>query len=164
MKIVFLDFDGVLNSYEFHRSDRKLVPEGKRSYFDPVAVARLNEILDRSGAKIVCSTSWRRANSQDGLQKLLSSVGCTGTVIDTTPIHYGGPRGKEIQAWLRRNPGHRNFVILDDWDEMQCLPGQHILTQEAVGLQDRDIERALTIMEETYEGDFGEEAPARAQV
>ena len=47
MKIIFLDIDGVLNTY--NSMDR----------FCPKAVSCLNEFVQESGAKVVISSSWR---------------------------------------------------------------------------------------------------------
>ena len=52
-KIVFLDFDGVLNS---EQSVREL---GTRYRFAPNNVAALNEVLRQTDAFLVISSSWR---------------------------------------------------------------------------------------------------------
>ena len=58
MKIIFLDFDGVLNppndvirgtSYDFTETK-----------FGPKAVINLNKILSETGAYIVVSSTWRK--------------------------------------------------------------------------------------------------------
>lgn len=46
-KLIFLDIDGVLDTY------------ASRYQLDPVLMARLGTLLERSGAKIVVSSSWR---------------------------------------------------------------------------------------------------------
>ena len=56
MKVIFLDIDGVLNSEEYYESfpDGEFIPP-----IDPVCVERLKRIVDRTGAKLILSSSWR---------------------------------------------------------------------------------------------------------
>lgn len=61
-KIIFLDFDGVLNT-EYHQ--RQLQFEGKiwqdrhGASFDPEAVKQLQAIVDKTHADIVIESSWK---------------------------------------------------------------------------------------------------------
>ena len=56
MKIVFLDFDGVLNSVIYDRERDK----STNTNIDESRVCLLKQIIDETNAKIVLSTSWRR--------------------------------------------------------------------------------------------------------
>ncbi len=150
MKVVFLDFDGVLNNYGFlkqqpHRMDR----------LDPAAVARLNAILERSGAKVVISSSWRIHHSLDELRQRLCEVGFAGEVIGRTPDisweEYGDPfrgRAEEIQSWLEQ---HRepleSYVVLDDI-YLEDLAHVLVKTEFMAGLGDEHVEAALAILGE----------------
>ena len=61
-KILFLDFDGVLNTERHHEHcyENGIVPVDKYGYaFDPEAVANLKRIIDETGADIVVSSSWK---------------------------------------------------------------------------------------------------------
>ena len=57
MKIIFLDFDGVLNSHIFMMKERlrDSLKSGGVAGIDPEAVARLNAICVRTGAVAVVS-------------------------------------------------------------------------------------------------------------
>ena len=59
-KIIFLDIDGVLNTkWWYTQMDRK-TPKDKYGYaFDPKAVANLKRIVEKAGADIVISSSWK---------------------------------------------------------------------------------------------------------
>ena len=142
MKVVFLDFDGVINTHE--------------GAWDSAAIARLNRITDATGAVIVVSSSWREAfpdpedasrceapmatRTTDGapatlrcqacrgcqeetlaiLRDFLAGSGVTAKVIGLTPVLDGEPRGREIQAWLDENrKSVEGYVILDDTDDCQ---------------------------------------------
>lgn len=61
-KIIFLDFDGVLNT-EYYQG--LLQFQGKQwhdehgAFFDPKAVRQLKRIIDATGADIVVESSWK---------------------------------------------------------------------------------------------------------
>ena len=80
MKIIFVDFDGVLNSLESHcagfRDNRGLAT------LCPEHVARLNTIIDATGAVCVISSTWRRMHTQGQNIRFLVAAGFTGEVID----------------------------------------------------------------------------------
>jgi hypothetical protein len=85
MKVVFLDFDGVLNSYRFMLEDRLQHKTGVVG-LDPKAVAHVNYICGKTDAVIVVSSSWRYGNTLSELKDILRAVGCTAIVRDTTPL------------------------------------------------------------------------------
>jgi len=55
MKVIFLDFDGVLNSVKY---DRKR-DWNKLTFIDESRLPLLKQIVDSTGAVIVLSTTWR---------------------------------------------------------------------------------------------------------
>ena len=55
-KIIFADVDGVLNTWT---SQRRLECCHEFSFVDTRKVLRLREIVERTGAQIVLSSSWR---------------------------------------------------------------------------------------------------------
>ena len=131
-KYLFLDIDGVLNHDEWFASEhyKKHQENWKKSMFDPECVARVNKILEATGAKLVVSSSWR---SMADLKDIFAGVGLP-TDFDITPhadkiysdldpirdlynddIRYW--RGSEIKYYLDRHPAD-NYVILDDDRDM----------------------------------------------
>ncbi len=150
MKIVFLDFDGVLNSmadFAFKTTS---------TLFDAAYIARLNAIVGQSGAKVVISSSWRVRHSVDELRTLLHSAGFKGDVIGSTPIFQydtaqglcdiGEIRSAEIKAWMDAHPVPiASFVVLDDL-ELSPLAAHQVLTDMIEGLRDHHIEQALAIL------------------
>lgn len=154
MKLVFLDFDGVLNSE--HWANTRPWPGLE---LDPAAVKRLNQ-LNYLGIRYVISSSWRRDPLWEGLHRplegLLNAFGFTGRVIGRTPCHLSRAtttnRGGEIQAWLDEQPAFDNFVIFDDDDDMGHLSHRLIQTDWRTGLQDEHIKRAIQMLRSPTEG------------
>jgi hypothetical protein len=158
MKLVFLDFDGVMNDYAW------LGGPWCASRLDPKLVVRLNAIVERTGAKVVVSSSWRHGTEVDALRAILVQAGFRGEVIDKTPVlaHWfnGVPwlvRGHEIQAWLGccADPVE-SFVILDDDADMAMLLPWLVRTFCEAGMQDAEVEAAVAVL-----GALEHEAEAR---
>lgn len=148
MKILFLDIDGVLNSrqYFIKIKNMNVAPEHR---IDPLAVAKLNQITDATGAFIVLSSTWRYAYAKNisGLRDWMISIGVTGKVLDITPVDNDS-RQNQIQKWLDTTARDiDSFVILDDYS----LGGTKlnkwlVLTSPDVGLQDTDVMAAVKIL------------------
>ena len=114
-----LDIDGVLldNSHYKYLCDNKKSTRDRYGFlYDPKCVERLNEISDKTCAKIVISSSWRMSGLKV-MQECFKHRGITGDVIDCTPIGTIDKmfltRGHEIDEWLSKNEVEK-FVIIDD--------------------------------------------------
>ena len=62
MKIIFLDFDGVMDTaYYDHILNKNGLPESDKYgvVFDPNCIKNLKAIIDNTGADIVVSSSWK---------------------------------------------------------------------------------------------------------
>jgi hypothetical protein len=138
MKIIFLDFDGVLNSEIFAAENKIDKDSGQEigtyphNQFDNRCIKLLNNITSATGAKIVISSSWRKNRTLEELQLLCKQIGIKAEVIGKTPyLSYSNhkktvPRGCEILAWLQMNEGllgceihkYRKYVIIDDESDM----------------------------------------------
>lgn len=117
-KIIFLDVDGVLNSMDYFEQTKDC-----KGYteINPETVKLLKEIIDRTGAEIVLSSSWRdlgkRKNESEHpmyayLTDTLKEYGME--IVDHTP-YIEQDRPKEIKAWLdNQKDKDVRFVSLDD--------------------------------------------------
>lgn len=117
-KIIFLDVDGVLNSRSFAKRmrDTEGVSVFREDILDGRCLLLLKDIVDRTGAKIVVSSAWRRIpTSYRHLRDWLQQYGMDA--YDKTP-YVGGERGNDITAWFNRHPGDYRYVILDDDSDM----------------------------------------------
>jgi hypothetical protein len=156
MKIVFLDFDGVINSSIFFNkrkldeSLRMSSPEWWAEMIDPEPVALLNQILDQTGAKVVISSTWRFANTWEELQEILEVRGFTGEVIGATPKMNAEERWEKINKWL--DDGHvpvESFVILDDLRDMGDLQDHLVNTNVRYGLKKKHVKAAVRLLNES---------------
>lgn len=138
MKIVFLDFDGVLVNRAALRA-RRLDPQHSPAA-DPDAVAALNHVTRAAGAQIVITSTWREEYSLDELHSHLLRWGVSGAVIGQTPL--AGTRGQEIQAWLEAHTVER-FVILDDEPAVSPLHAHWVKTETDTGLTMREAGMAI---------------------
>ena len=135
-KILFLDIDGVLNRCGATPKDARGLEEPK--------VGLLEWILQRTGARVVLSSTWRKADHL--LQRISAVLASRGhPILDCTPVLDGQPapgsllytsvpRGSEIQAWLNDNPEVARFVILDDDADMGPLLPHLVNTYSFTGL------------------------------
>lgn len=164
-RIIFLDFDGVLNSLLFCEKlsaettssawQERLAASGgstaTREMIDPAAVARLNRLIAETGAEVVVSSSWRKIFDIQTLQEVLNKKGFKGYIIDVTPDLSCEPiytpnqrreRGYEIARWLRDNAPDAEYVVFDDDGDMTAVWERFIQTSWYDGLLDEHIEKA----------------------
>ena len=84
-KILFLDIDGVLNTALWHRqAGGEKLKDKYGNLFDPNAVANLAKIIDKTGANIVISSSWKCMGLAK-LQEMWKERKLSGKVVDVTP-------------------------------------------------------------------------------
>lgn len=141
-KYILLDFDGVITSNRYTlqcRREHRTPNAYGLDWFDPACIEALKTIVDRTGAGIVVSSSWRELGDEV-LQDLWH--GMPGEFVGTTPI-WILPKREAIEAWINAHPGDR-FVILDDTD--LHLPHQ-VRTDPEVGLTMADARWAVRLME-----------------
>lgn len=144
MKVLFLDFDGVLNSHQsctFWHNKRDQAKWENEMYeawqgtlkeylaleFCPIAMSNVEELMRRvPDLKIVVSSTWRLGETPETLKKILHPSKLIGdAIIDVTPaLRYKkdtteeADRGDEIKHWLDRHPEVTHYVIVDDDNDM----------------------------------------------
>ena len=155
MRVIFLDFDGVLNGAVSDAARDPGLPWGTEVWYseqlDADKVERLNAIVDATGAVVVLSTSWRKALPTEKLRRLLQAKGFKGFILGTTPSldrdSDGGwrYRAHEIEQWVRA-AGVSDFVILDDLP-MHHLSSRLVQTSDIHGLLDEHVEAAIRMLQ-----------------
>ena len=153
---MFLDVDGVLNTLDSlgggEEDSNIILDRVSGSPLERRCLSNLVHILDRTGAKIVVTSTWRlfpdmmqfltktvndlykhsqawqeqgKGQSIEGAEKDQSVfIGCT---TDDGAPPFGGGRGQEVRIWLESHPECDRFVVLDD-DHKQSF--QNILFGE----------------------------------
>lgn len=166
-KIIFLDFDGVLNT-EYYQG--LLQYQGKPrqdeygAFFDPKAVKQLKRIIDATDADIVVESSWKYLGL-DAMKELWKVRNLPGRIIDITPstisdeyllnvdlddfsnkMHHC--KGLEISSWLsEKGLSNTRYVIIDD--EYVILDSQlphFILTNPFEGITEEQANKAISIL------------------
>lgn len=149
MKIIFLDIDGVLNSFKY---DLERNPSDGN--IDATRLPLLKEIVDTTDAKIVLASTWRKFWERGDIQanetgkeinKIFASAGLK--IFDKTPVL--GSRKEEISAWLKQNEGVDAFCIIDDicfgWDELSPFL---VNTNPRIGrgLEQSHVKKAISVL------------------
>ena len=125
MKIIFLDIDGVLNSFQTQPKEEIENMFG----IHKVLVERLNDVVRKTDAKVVLSSTWRHDKNW---RKTMKESGLDFKFLDKTPDLRGEIRGNEIQKWLDKHQNVEKFCIIDDDSDM--LPEQkHFKTSIFLG-------------------------------
>lgn len=149
MKLLFLDIDGVLNYFDFNM-EAEMNSFLNFSEIDTEKVLLLNEIVRRTEAKIVISSSWRKLYSIEDLIEGLKGRGFIGEIIDVTPsINIMNlQRGHEIKHWIDNcDLDISSIVILDDDSDMEGVEEYHIKTDYKTGLTKSDVELVIKKLE-----------------
>lgn len=163
-KFIFLDIDGVCNSNKYFsspayaeessgKSDALIMLVNHYLHLDPAALKLVNQLVDKSGAEVVVSSTWKSKYSEEEFNKMFADRGATFKVVGRTPHVYGRkfsedvPRGLEIQAYLDGlSEKPEAFVILDDRSDMKHLVKYLIQTKYEDGLTRLHVDKALRIL------------------
>lgn len=145
MNVIFLDFNGVLDTYE--NIDEINIDNLKR----------LKYIIDETESKIVISSSLKNSYYHTGhynifLQKIINQIENIGIeVIGITP--KAETREEEIKLYLQSHQEVSNYCILDDDYEMESLK-EHLVKlpvqdKGSKGLQDIHMNKAIKILKKS---------------
>lgn len=153
MKVIFLDFDGVITTAK------------SRYNLDKDKIDLLGQIIDATDAKIVISSSWRR-NTLDDTKTYLSTIShrvpfifpYLDKVVDVSDRmysfklhrpdkHFRVHRGLEIHQYLDEHPEIKQYVILDDdMDMLLCQKDNFVKTNSVKGLSMKYVTKAISIL------------------
>lgn len=165
-KYIFLDIDGVLNSYEVCELNKEKfgisngfggwfreedIPTLENVLWGEDLVQNLKFIVDATNAKIVISSTWRNHFSVEKFKEMFALYGYNHCpIIGLT--ENSGTRGKEIQDYLdylivKDSDVNINYVILDDNDQFLAHQKDNFVhTSMMVGLTRQDAMKAIKIL------------------
>ena len=154
IKLVALDFDGVLNNSSEAMSN---------GYYNlhPEMMKRLNKIIDlttseRCPTKIVLSTTWRHEfGCFTGINMFFEAVGIRPVCIGKTESFQGHERGIEILEFIMRhqlvhNINVKHLCILDDDMDMGPMMPWLVNTVNKIGITDEDIAHAVQMLNKPF--------------
>ena len=144
IRVIFLDFDGVLNSESY-------LTQSNRSgiVIDPTRMELLRKIISATNARIVLSTSWRSHWSiipwmcnETGQEINRVFENSDLYIYDKTPERNHN-RYEEITQWLRDHSQVKNFVVLDDEPFEEGLLRDHFILTSRLrrGLDEDDVKK-----------------------
>ncbi len=141
MKVIFLDFDGVINSFQ-----SELV--------DPECVGVLSAIIEETNAKVVATSASRYAFLEGKVDYLESAFYCDyaktlqsyGIVVDDILPCINKDKEVEIQAYLKAHPDISEYLVLDDDYFYSTLLGHEIYIDFERGLSVFDFQPAIDIL------------------
>lgn len=154
MKVIFLDFDGVITTYN------------SKWKIDMNNIKIINDICDKTNAKIVVTSSWRIGHRGDVLafngyltqyiikHNYLDNVQDTfdkfiGNIVGMTDS-VGTCRGDEIKLYMNEHPEVENYVILDDDSDMcDYQLFNFVQTDTYEGITERDAKLCVDILNGT---------------
>jgi hypothetical protein len=158
MKIIMLDIDGVMNSWQSAYWYRKMIGNEEEEWVNykavetkedeefgvytkelcPMACCNLRQVLEyHPDARIVISSTWRHGRTVEWFNKLFKhfKIFTEDKVIGITPV-LRTQRGYEIEDWLNKTEEKvEEFVIIDDDGDMGPYIGTYhfIKTNGKVG-------------------------------
>lgn len=153
MKVIFLDFDGVIT-----------IPP--KWYINADKIKYIKQIVDITEAKIVVSSSWRRENVKETINDMIGKTKrcprnkmlywLIDNIYDITPWfsdkkYNGTGRGGEIQTWLDNHSEVDNYVIIDDDGDMLDSQLFHFVqTNFEDGITELETKWAIKILNKQF--------------
>jgi hypothetical protein len=110
-------------------------------------LARLDRVLDATGAHVVISSCWRAGDGGQSVARILARCGLrhADQIVGETD-KLDGIRGHDIADWLRAHRHTGAFAIVDDDNDMGVLTPHLVKTSWQDGLQDEHVERLIAML------------------
>ena len=146
MKVIFLDFNGIVDTYE----DLDVINMDNLN--------RLKKLCDETGSSIVYTSSGRF--SLFGREMISNGL----DIVDITP-KMDNKREEEIKMYLSCNPQIENYCILDDDFDMPSMK-EHLIklpvqAPGSLGFTEEYYQQALKILGKKKELSIGGESYGR---
>lgn len=146
MKVLFLDIDGVLNSFKSILLHGSLFIKSKdvASKLDPYGSLFIKR-LTQHGVTVVLSSTWRKGSEFEEW----GSQAFDFKVSDRTCDYpfSGAMRGDEVKIWLDEHPEVTHYCIVDDDSDMLPEQMSHFTKIDGKeGITFADMEKICTIL------------------
>lgn len=154
MKVIFLDIDGVLNSNDWYVKTRGIGKQDEGD-MDPNAINLINQIIEKTGAKIIISSSWR-TDFENCCRHLYEKGLMANAIVGSTPnfvyscqsneIRESLCRGNEIQYTIWSEDISYYVILDDDCDMLYCQKDNFIHVNFMHGITEENVEQAIKIL------------------
>lgn len=153
MNVVFLDFDGVVNTPWWSRDENGDLKckynfpfDGKVNNWQ--AVQWVSEFCEKYNYSIVISSTWRKEGFEICADCLIKGgLRPKVDIVGRTPDLWDKPRGDEITSWLKSHPEVTGYLIFDDDSDMTVYMDRLIKCDSVVGFTQREFNFAKTLHE-----------------
>lgn len=149
--VIYLDIDGVLNSYSeldtLIKMDKRVIRlYGKIDWIYTPMLERLHRIIRETNAKVVGISSWFRVDDDMRTQKIANFLDIE--IVDV--IDYTGGGHYRVESVIRHAKQNNitNFVVLDDikeFAEYSETEDRHVQPQR-YGLTENLMEKAIYVL------------------
>lgn len=148
MKVIFLDYDGVVNTPMWSgrngvfRCQFGFPCDNKVNNWQ--AVQWVSEFCEKYKYDIVVSSTWRL---DDNYKDCLINGGLRDgiKILGRTPVIYDGTRGDEISAWLSDHPEVDGYLIFDDEKDVVGHMTRLVQCDTGHGFGEREFNLAVTL-------------------
>lgn len=145
MKVIFLDFNGVLDTYE------------NMDVINKDNLLRLKKLVDETNSKVVISSSLKNNSYNEGkytdnlIKYLINPLNEVGIEVLGITLNKE-TREEEITTYLIEHPEINSFYILDDEYEFSKYKDNFIkLDYLGNGLEDKHVSKAIYILKKTFD-------------
>ena len=150
VKYIFLDFDGVLNTNQYQA---QLAIEGKPTkdeygaLFDPKVVERLAEIIEKTKAEIVITSSWQNIHSAEVLDEMWKKRGLPGELRVYRKQESEHVSHAQVVKSFMDHTSNTPYVILDDEDQYPDeFLNNLIKINPVTGIKGNDVSTAIELL------------------
>lgn len=149
MKVIMLDFDGVLNNW----NEKRIQSGNPFSQSNIKPIIKLFRYCQHNNVKIVISSAWNIAGLKDCKECISKSI--DKKLVDEVVIsctRYSNDllnpvRNNEILEWLDNHKEVTNWIAIDDdFDYYEKYRSQVMMIDGSIGFSNKDYDRFIKLM------------------
>ena len=150
VKYIFLDFDGVLNTEQYQAQlaiDGKPTKDEYGALFDPKVVDRLSEIIEKTKAEVVITSSWQNIHSAEVLDEMWKKRGLPGEIRVYRKQESEQVSHAQVVKSFMDHSSNTPYVILDDENQYpEEFRNNLIQINPVTGIKGNDVAAAIELL------------------